>query len=208
MGVLLVLSGVILFQVELLIIKERESFIEALGTTATSIVCGMALVVQSSFNQRVGLILGDMRGSPVISTFIGTVLSLVANLTLLPAYKMESENFAWDNLWVWTGGIIGSFGLCCVTYAPSKIGMVVTFTCMVLGQLMGALVFDALGLFGVEKRPVTVNRVVGVVLTVIGVILTNMLNEEKIKVVELPVKIISPQLKKYAMSTKEMMVTI
>lgn len=79
---------------------------------------------------------------------------------------------------------------------------------MVLGQLMGALVFDALGLFGVEKRPVTVNRVVGVVLTVIGVILTNMLNEEKIKVVELPVKIISPQLKKYAMSTKEMMVTI
>merc|ERR1719192_1467908 len=116
MGVLLVLSGVITFQLELLNLKERESFIEALGTSATSIVCGMALVVQSSFNQRIGLILGDMRGAPVISTFIGSVLSLVANITLLPEYKIQSEKFSCDNLWLWTGGMIGSFGLCCVTY--------------------------------------------------------------------------------------------
>jgi len=188
MGVLLVLSGVITFQLELLNLKERESFIEALGTSATSIVCGMALVVQSSFNQRIGLILGDMRGAPVISTFIGSVLSLVANITLLPAYKIQSEKFSWDNLWLWTGGMIGSFGLCCVTYAPSKIGMIVTFTCMVLGQLTGSLIFDSLGLFGMEKRPATVNRVLGVVLTVMGVILTNMWNEETSKLVEVSFK--------------------
>lgn len=79
---------------------------------------------------------------------------------------------------------------------------------MVLGQLIGALVFDALGLFGVEKRPATVNRVLGVALTVMGVILTNMWTEETIKVVEVPFKIIGPELQKYAMSTKVRMATI
>lgn len=120
---------------------------------------------------------------------------------------MESEKFGWDNLWLWTGGMIGSFGLCCITYAPSKIGMVVTFTCMVLGQLIGALVFDAFGLFGVAKRPATVNRVLGVVMTIIGVILTNMRIEEKIKVIEVNAKILGPQLK-YMMSPKGRFSTI
>jgi len=195
---------VIVFQLELLTAKkDRESLSEALVTAATSIVCGMALVTQSSFNQRVGLILGDMRASPVISAFTGVTISLIANLALLPEYKMESEKFAWDNLWLWTGGMIGSFGLCCITYAPSKIGMVVTFTCMVLGQLIGALAFDALGLFGVDKRPATVKRVIGVALTFIGVIVTNMRTDVKIiKVVEAPLKITSPQLKKYNKITK------
>jgi len=98
MGVLLVLCGVITFQLDLLTVKDRGSLSEALGTALTSILCGAALVMQSSFNQRIGLILEDMRGSPLISTFISAMLSLIANLTILPYYKMESKKFGWDNL--------------------------------------------------------------------------------------------------------------
>jgi len=52
--------------------------------------------------------------------------------------------------------------------------MVMTFICTVLGQIVGALAFDAFGLFGVNVRTVTSNRLSGVLLATAGVILANM----------------------------------
>jgi uncharacterized membrane protein YdcZ (DUF606 family) len=53
---------------------------------------------------------------------------------------------------------------------PSKIGMIITFISIVLGQILGALVFDALGLFGADVRDVTIMKISGVALVIIGVI--------------------------------------
>jgi len=104
--------------------------------------------------------------------------------------------------------MIGSFCLCCLTYAPSKIGMVVTFTCLVLGQLMGALVFDALGLFGVDKRPATVKRVLGMALTMVGVFFTNMWTDGNIKALEVKFKYLGPQIKRWVLSKNRQFSTI
>jgi len=70
--------------------------------------------------------------------------------------------------------MIGSIILWSFTYVPSKIGMVMTFICVVLGQLIAAFVFDALGLFGVDVRAVTIKRIFGVALAMIGVIFANL----------------------------------
>jgi len=62
-GVFLVFMGVLLFQWESLSVKGNVNVFEAVGSALMSILCGMALVVQSSFNQRVAQVLGDARGA-------------------------------------------------------------------------------------------------------------------------------------------------
>jgi len=63
---------------------------------------------------------------------------------------------------------------------PSRIGMTLTFISIVLGQLLGALVFDALGLFGVDVRDISVWRLSGLALAVSGVVLSNVEKSKEI----------------------------
>jgi len=175
LGVLLVFGGVVTFQWESLSINENVNVWEAIGSAAISIICGMCLIVQSSFNQQVALMLGHAFGATWLSLFLAAVLTFIAGLFILSrnSLRVQRDN-PWDHLWLWTGGSIGSVCLWSFTYLPTEIGMVMTFICVVLGQIMGALVFDALGLFGFEVRTVTVKRLAGVVLSMAGVILANM----------------------------------
>jgi transporter family-2 protein len=53
-----------------------------------------------------------------------------------------------------------------------KLGVVTTFTALILGQMIAALLIDAVGAFGVPIQPVTWQRIVAVVMVCIGVILS------------------------------------
>lgn len=165
-----------MFQWESLRVKENVYILEAVGSAFMSILCGMALIVQSSFNQRIALVLGDARGSTWLSLSLAAVLTFIASFFVFisnNSFQIQRDD-PWDHLWVWTGGMIGSIILWSFTYVPSKIGMTMTFICVVLGQIIAAFVFDALGLFGVDVRIVTVKRISGVVLAMTGVILANL----------------------------------
>jgi len=173
-GVLLVFVGVMIFQWENFVVDENLSILVATASVAASTLGGISLILQSSLNQRVAMVLGNSLGAALLSIFVAMFLTLIICVhdLMKHGFEVQSRN-KWDHLYLYTGGIIGCLVLWVVTYVPAKIGMTMTFICIVVGQLIGALVFDAMGLFGVPVRSITEKRLYGLALAVGGVILAN-----------------------------------
>jgi bacterial/archaeal transporter family-2 protein len=73
--------------------------------------------------------------------------------------------------WLWLGGVMGAIVITTISYAPQRIGTFATIGLLIAGQLVACAAIDALGLFGLEKIPLTVHRVVGLVLLSGGALL-------------------------------------
>lgn len=99
LGVLLVFGGVATFEVESLSINENVNVIVTVGSAGISIICGMCLVVQSSFNQQVALILGNAFGATLLSISLAATLTFIASLFILSTNSLgvQRDN-PWDHL--------------------------------------------------------------------------------------------------------------
>lgn len=73
--------------------------------------------------------------------------------------------------WIYLAGMIGTlFVFGAILIAP-VIGAAAFFVCVVAGQLIGATIVDHIGLLGIEPRPVTLGRVAGLMLVLIGCVI-------------------------------------
>jgi transporter family-2 protein len=74
--------------------------------------------------------------------------------------------------WIWVpGGILGIAVLAVLTFAPPRIGAFGTFAVLITGQLLASLVIDSVGLFGMDRVPLSVTRLAGLLLLLAGGIL-------------------------------------
>lgn len=72
---------------------------------------------------------------------------------------------------VWIGGLLGAFFVTAVIITVPKLGVVLTFSLLVLGQMIATLPIDHYGFAGVLVKVINWQRVLGVLLIVAGVIL-------------------------------------
>jgi transporter family-2 protein len=131
---------------------------------------GVALTMQMAWNAR--LRIGT--GSPVLTTIISicmTLLSLVlvwaAGLTgrgSLPALNSLPK-------WAWFGGVFAAYYLVASLMAIPKLGTAAVFSLVIAGQMIGALILDSIGAFGVPQVSLTSSRILGTILLLTGVIL-------------------------------------
>ena len=75
------------------------------------------------------------------------------------------------NAIVWTGGLYGLIYLAITIWLLPRISATQVFAFIVAGQLLSALIFDQIGLFGAIGRPIDAPRLLGVALLVAAVIL-------------------------------------
>ena len=72
------------------------------------------------------------------------------------------------------GGIIGAFITYTVVVSMGKLGPAKAVMFIVIAQLISAHLIELLGMFGVEKEPFSVRKLVGMAVAVIGVIVFKM----------------------------------
>lgn len=75
--------------------------------------------------------------------------------------------------WIWIGGLCGVVFLTLNMVLMRRLGASVTVVLPVLGQVLGGLLIDVTGAFGVAVRTLTVWRVLGTLLVVAGAVLVN-----------------------------------
>ena len=133
-------------------------------------VAGMGLTVQQAVNSR-------LRGavhSPVLSALVSFLVGAV-DLGLLSAFGAFGRGKLTDlgtlPWWAWTGGLFGAFYVTLAVIGVPRVGASVVICCAVFGQLLAALVMDSFGWLGVPRAPLTVGRILGVVLVFAGVLL-------------------------------------
>ena len=73
--------------------------------------------------------------------------------------------------WMWTGGFFGAIYIVVALVLLPRLGAATVVALIVTGQMLASLVFDQFGLLGLIQHPVSIPRLVGAVLLVVGVIL-------------------------------------
>jgi transporter family-2 protein len=131
---------------------------------------GMGLTVQMAWNAR----LRTSTGSPVLATIISVLVTLLS-LALVWASGTTNRGSipAFNSLptWAWFGGVFAAYYLVASLIAIPKLGTAVVFSLVIAGQTIAALILDSTGAFGVTQIPISLSRILGTALLLIGVII-------------------------------------
>jgi bacterial/archaeal transporter family-2 protein len=83
-----------------------------------------------------------------------------------------SETMAARTSWIaWTGGIFGAIFISTAILMVPRFGAATVLALIVVGQMLGSLVFDNFGLLGVPQHPANLTRLAGAAFLILGVVL-------------------------------------
>jgi len=132
-----------------------------------ALIGGIAIATQAPINARLREIVVSPVMSALISFAIGTIALFVMHLTGFagPASFDRILKMPW---WYWIGGVLGAFFVFAALTSVSKLGAATVVSLVIVGQLMAALTIDTFGLFGMPVVPLSWQRIVGMVLLMLG----------------------------------------
>jgi bacterial/archaeal transporter family-2 protein len=141
-----------------------RTLVAALAT----VVVGSLIALQAPINSGLGKVTGTMPAA-AISFIVGTVLLLGIVLVSGEAGNLAK---AGDVRWYYLiGGLLGAAYVTTVLLTVRTLGAGGVTAATVAGQLTMSLVIDRLGFLGLDETPITLTRVIGVVLLFAGTVL-------------------------------------
>jgi transporter family-2 protein len=138
--------------------------------TTIAIAAGVAGSVQIALLGTLGQRIGELE-----TAAFAFVLTVVAGVTMLLVARRSLSGLVdavHQPMWLWLGGLAGVFVVTAIVITGPRIGIVATSALLIAGQLAAATVIDRYGWFGVERVPVSWERLVGLSLLVAGALLT------------------------------------
>lgn len=136
------------------------------------IFAGVAMTIQSGVNSQLRIVLNN----PLLAAFISFVTGTMALGILLlfskkafPALSVYTE-MDWYTL---CGGLLGAFFVMVVILTVREIGTANLFALIIAGQFITAIFFDHYGLLGFKVNPVSMQKVIGILLLITGAYLVN-----------------------------------
>lgn len=132
---------------------------------ALAVAAGIAVAFQGATNQ--GLQKSAGIGPALI---VNTVIVLAGAIGLWLATGARTRFFPAGVSWtLYLGGVFGFIIIAAAVVVFPRLGAAYAIALMVCGQCLAAMLIDHYGLMGMEKSPVTLQRVIGVVLVAGGV---------------------------------------
>jgi bacterial/archaeal transporter family-2 protein len=134
-----------------------------------ALALGAVLPIQAAINTR----LAKTAGSPVMSAFVSFAVGTIALMLFLIItgqfnFRFISTHSPW---WIWTGGLLGTFFVAGIVVLLPRLGVVLSFSLVLAGQMFVAIIFDQFGWLGVAVREISPGKIIGSILLIIGVIL-------------------------------------
>lgn len=132
-------------------------------------LAGTFLPIQAGMNSK----LAKTGGSPVYASMISFAVGVI---TLIAYILITSQNISLKGLkeapaYAWFGGILGAFYVTAIVLAFPKIGPGLTFGLVVAGQLLISMIMEHFQIMGSQPHPVSIGRIMGMLLIVAGVIM-------------------------------------
>lgn len=182
-GALLLIAGVALVSLNF----DKKTKGENKSTSASvifivlAIVAGMLCALQVAINGRLTTVAGDSWRCTLISMSIGTLgcLILIAILYLCRGRKgiyndtMPDIDFHWYQV---TGGVFAVIIVGSNAIIAPIIGTGIATVLNLIAQMAAGLVIDAIGFLGIEKKSISLRKIVGILLMLSGTIVIVMLS--------------------------------
>lgn len=141
-------------------------FLSLLGVLA-----GACLAIQAPYNARLAMGIGHPVAAAAISFIAGGIALTIVSVILL---KISGQHLQWGNA-AWPfyviGGCLGGLYVAIVIYLVPNIGTTAAMGLAIAGQLVGGLILDKIGFLGVAMREISLGRISGVILLIMGAIL-------------------------------------
>ncbi|REJ79265.1 MAG: DMT family transporter [Acidobacteria bacterium] len=135
-----------------------------------AVTVGMAGTAQAAINNK----LNEFIVSPMVVALVSFIVGGLALLIyiVVSADSLSSiwtaKNVPW---YAWTGGVLGAYFVACTVILVPRLGVALTFSLIIAGQMVLTLIIDHYAMFGVPERPVTLARMGGVAAIILGVVL-------------------------------------
>ena len=133
------------------------------------VLAGGATALQAPTNARLMTAVGSPVNAALVSFAVGTVaLAMLALIGQTRPDLAAAKALPW---YAWIGGLYGVIFVVAATWGVPRLGVALTITLMVAGQLLVGLVLDHFGAFGQPVQPMNLGRVAGVALVIAGVVM-------------------------------------
>ncbi len=135
-----------------------------------SVLIGFSLASQAGVNAQLRTALSNPVQAAFISFLIGTIILGVIALVQGDTW-FKPNTLALIPWWAWLGGMFGAFNIAMSVFLAPKLGAMVLAISIVVGQIVASLFLDQHGWLGYPKMNITLNRVIGAVFVIIGLVL-------------------------------------
>lgn len=133
-----------------------------------AVISGALMAVQGVFNT------GVTKASSIWSA--SSFVQFSALIVCLLAWGFTDRSslfgvFHVDSKYMLAGGAIGAFITYTVIMSVDKLGPAKAAMCIVISQLIVAYLIELLGIFGIEKQPLSIKKVIGMLIAIIGIVI-------------------------------------
>jgi transporter family-2 protein len=134
-----------------------------------TVMAGGLIALQAPINSMLGKSVGTFAAATV-SFVVGTIVLVLITVLLGGGFGDvgEARHLAWYYL---MGGVLGAVYVTTALVAVRSLGAGGVVAATIAGQLSLSLVIDQLGILGVERQPITWQRLMGILLLAAGTFL-------------------------------------
>jgi bacterial/archaeal transporter family-2 protein len=135
-----------------------------------ALIAGMMMPTQGAVNTRLATFVDSPISAAFISFAVGTIaLFIYLVATGVPLSSLANAKDAPPIALI--GGLLGAFFVSAVAASIPRLGVAMTFSLAIAGQMLITLFLDHFGFLGVPIKEISLVRILGVTLITIGVIL-------------------------------------
>jgi len=107
----------------------------------------------------------------LLSFTVGLICLLLLNFVINASAVTNLKPASVGPWWLWLGGFLGAIFVGYITWVNQLQGVALTFALVVSGQIFCSLFIDHFGLLGSAVRTITLEKVIGAVFIIIGIVL-------------------------------------
>ncbi len=149
--------------------------LQGLSLTLIALVTGGMIALQAPINGEAAARLGHPLTAATMSFCVGTV-ALIVLTALLARHGSNLGALKTMPLYMLLGGgLLGAIYVTVTLVLAPKIGVAAIMALGIAGQLLAALAIDRLGLFELMERGLSVGRVSGALLVLVGALMVRVL---------------------------------
>ena len=135
-----------------------------------ALAAGAMMPTQAAINNKLAGYVGSPISAAFISFFVGTV-ALFVYLLLTGTPLSSLANIKDVPPIAWIGGLMGAFFVTTAVILVPRLGVAMTFSLIIAGQMLITLVLDHFGFLGVPVKEISLARVGGILLIPAGVVI-------------------------------------
>lgn len=135
-----------------------------------ALIAGAMMPTQAAINNKLAGFVASPISAAFISFLVGTAGLFVYMVTTgTPLSSLSNIKEAPPIAWL--GGLLGAFFVASTVILAPRIGVAMTFSLIVAGQMLVTLVLDHFGFLGLPVKEISLARVGGILLITLGVVI-------------------------------------